>query len=423
MGIKTRFLVISDTQGGVYPTLAGHKFDVVVHCVDLSGTGGSNVSEYEETIKLLQGLDAPLKLVIAGRRDFMPNTPPLLSRCNSQILGQAFNNILEANRVFDAASGITFLEEGTHTFTLANGARLTVYASPHKVSWNAEPTHTEDHSFQYHAAEGHSFDIPANGNVDVVMTHGPPAGILDSSRTAGHIGCPHLFKAIERSRPLLHCFGRVREGWGAKLVRWRFGPPLPLSTSTDSLQHDKDSSNTASASALISDTIDPIQTVDIDSLRRLLILPSMSRCVRTTKGARLHEIQRRGYSATSHCVGDIRPMAEGRHTLFVNAAMAGATTALPAQPPWVVDIELSRAEGSRTEEDSEWTAELSGVDTMSEPQSLPETPALDPEVMGIEVKMDDLSMELPAMSPQPYRVEEPKRTLTITEVTPFLPPT
>ena len=45
---------------------------------------------------------------------------------------------------------------------------------------------------------------------------------------------------------------------------------------------------------------------------------------------------------TSHCAGDKHPLASGVQTLFVNASVAG-TEDLPVQWPWLVDIELPKA--------------------------------------------------------------------------------
>lgn len=49
--------------------------------------------------------------------------------------------------------------------------------------------------------------------LDVLITHGPPAGILDQSYR-GSIGCPHLAEAVRRVRPKLHIFGHAHEGRG-----------------------------------------------------------------------------------------------------------------------------------------------------------------------------------------------------------------
>jgi Icc-related predicted phosphoesterase len=52
-------------------------------------------------------------------------------------------------------------------------------------------------------------------NTDVLVTHGPPYGILDSSPSSGmHSGCRELFDAVMRVRPRLHVFGHVHDAYG-----------------------------------------------------------------------------------------------------------------------------------------------------------------------------------------------------------------
>jgi predicted phosphohydrolase len=62
----------------------------------------------------------------------------------------------------------------------------------------------------------HWAKVPA---VDVLVTHGPPQGILDRSHgQAEGIGDPELLAAVERIRPLLHVFGHVHAGYGQMSV-------------------------------------------------------------------------------------------------------------------------------------------------------------------------------------------------------------
>jgi len=52
-------------------------------------------------------------------------------------------------------------------------------------------------------------------DVDVLVTHGPPHGILDRGRESEmHSGCAELRNAVLRTRPKLHVFGHVHGGYG-----------------------------------------------------------------------------------------------------------------------------------------------------------------------------------------------------------------
>jgi Icc-related predicted phosphoesterase len=57
--------------------------------------------------------------------------------------------------------------------------------------------------------------IPAD--TDVLITHGPPQGILDKCHPEGYsLGCRDLMQRVEQLRPLLHIFGHVHGGYGSQ---------------------------------------------------------------------------------------------------------------------------------------------------------------------------------------------------------------
>lgn len=55
--------------------------------------------------------------------------------------------------------------------------------------------------------------IPAD--TDVLMTHGPPFGIMDEVGPLREaVGCPQLTRRVAQLRPRLHVFGHIHEGYG-----------------------------------------------------------------------------------------------------------------------------------------------------------------------------------------------------------------
>ena len=54
--------------------------------------------------------------------------------------------------------------------------------------------------------------IPSD--VDVLITHGPPMGVLDTTFDGEHVGCEELSAAIARIQPRVHIFGHIHEGYG-----------------------------------------------------------------------------------------------------------------------------------------------------------------------------------------------------------------
>lgn len=52
-------------------------------------------------------------------------------------------------------------------------------------------------------------------DTDILVTHGPPKGVLDRERGSDHRqGCPQLREAVLRLKPRLHVFGHVHVGYG-----------------------------------------------------------------------------------------------------------------------------------------------------------------------------------------------------------------
>jgi hypothetical protein len=58
---------------------------------------------------------------------------------------------------------------------------------------------------------------------DILLTHGPPYGILDATFRGQLVGCEELLEAVARVRPRLHVFGHIHEAHGVKEHRWDDG--------------------------------------------------------------------------------------------------------------------------------------------------------------------------------------------------------
>ncbi|HEY0426221.1 MAG TPA: metallophosphatase domain-containing protein [Pyrinomonadaceae bacterium] len=54
--------------------------------------------------------------------------------------------------------------------------------------------------------------IPADA--DILITHGPPNGILDRTPQGDFAGCEELRKKVEEIRPKAHIFGHIHHGYG-----------------------------------------------------------------------------------------------------------------------------------------------------------------------------------------------------------------
>lgn len=66
-------------------------------------------------------------------------------------------------------------------------------------------------------------------DVDILVTHGPPYGILDKVVLSGrgdefkHAGCEELLKRLENIKPKLHVFGHIHSDGGKQLIYKRPG--------------------------------------------------------------------------------------------------------------------------------------------------------------------------------------------------------
>lgn len=66
-------------------------------------------------------------------------------------------------------------------------------------------------------------------DVDILVTHGPPYGILDHVEISSrgdefkHAGCKHLRDTLDRIKPKLHVFGHIHECGGQQMILKRPG--------------------------------------------------------------------------------------------------------------------------------------------------------------------------------------------------------
>ena len=51
-------------------------------------------------------------------------------------------------------------------------------------------------------------------DTDVLITHGPPAGILDQTYEGQHVGCADLRRYVSMIKPKVHIFGHIHESYG-----------------------------------------------------------------------------------------------------------------------------------------------------------------------------------------------------------------
>ncbi|KAF1841487.1 Metallophos-domain-containing protein [Cucurbitaria berberidis CBS 394.84] len=298
-----RFLIMSDTHSAELPSTLP-ECDVLLHCGDLTDDGSPGA--ISEALEALSKVKAELKLVIAGNHEISLDKQYYLSEGGSLADIAAAQAMISPDPTSEASKGgVTFLSEGTHTFRISSGATFSIYASPYTPEYGTS-------GFQYPTNEDR-FNPPENtplwahnvgteeskvpSNIDIVMTHGPPKYILDSTSDGRSAGCEHLRKALERVKPKLHCFGHIHKSYGAQRI-----------------EYDKSSKSKDEAGSII-----PIAKEWVGK----------------------NQAKKKGFASLPP--GSLEVFRKGNQTLCINAAMEGEDGQLE-NAPWVVDLDLKVSE-------------------------------------------------------------------------------
>lgn len=176
----TRLVILSDTHG-FFSDIDVPNGDILIHAGDITTNG--TIDQTIEFNQFLGTLPHPHKIVIAGNHDTdLEEYPHLLEKVFTNcifLLDQAV--VVDGLKIY----GTPWQPEFNYwAFNLPRGMPL-------KERWDLIPEDT-----------------------DVLVTHGPPYGILDITEHDGHVGCKDLLVASKRVKPKLHVFGHVHGGYG-----------------------------------------------------------------------------------------------------------------------------------------------------------------------------------------------------------------
>ena len=90
--------------------------------------------------------------------------------------------------------------------------KIKIYGSPWTINFN-------NWAFNLSAEKLKKVWTQIPSDTDILMTHGPPEGILDKNLDGFPCGCVHLKSAVERVKPKLHVFGHIHEAYGMRQVQ------------------------------------------------------------------------------------------------------------------------------------------------------------------------------------------------------------
>ena len=179
-----RIVVISDTHG-LHEDLILPAGEMIIHAGDISERGTE-----EEIVSFLEwyaSLNFKYKIVIGGNHDifldesaveFSALVPPEISYLRNGLV------TIEGIRLWGSPTTPDFME-------WAFGKRR----DEMKEHWKYVPN-----------------------NVDILITHTPPFGILDKSRNYTSLGCRDLLTKVKEMKPKFHIFGHIHASYGQEKI-------------------------------------------------------------------------------------------------------------------------------------------------------------------------------------------------------------
>ena len=177
-----RIVCLSDTHN-YQDEIAVPDGDILLHAGDATGCG--RVEEITAFDDWLGRLPHRFKIFVAGNHDLLFEDRPALAQS------------LITNAVY--------LQD-----SMATIAGLKIYGSPWQP-WFYDWAFNLPHG----AALREKWDLIPEG-LDILITHGPPYGILDLTVNGDNAGCPELLDVVQQRKPRLHLFGHIHEGYGIK---------------------------------------------------------------------------------------------------------------------------------------------------------------------------------------------------------------
>lgn len=232
--MSTRIACISDTHGlqGRMSHEVPEETDVLIHAGDFSSIG--KYEDFANFRSFMEQQPHQQKIVIAGNHDVTMHSsyyiPKGALRFHKRIIDwenedqcREYMNKCQ-NEITSAA--FTYLEDSE---CCLHGTGTKVWGSP----WQPEFC---DWAFNLEKPEElrEKWDMIPD-DTDVLITHGPPYGILDKNDMGGHCGCREMLKTIqERVRPRVHIFGHIHEGYGSYFD----GTTLFVNASTCTVDYD-----------------------------------------------------------------------------------------------------------------------------------------------------------------------------------------
>jgi Icc-related predicted phosphoesterase len=185
--MSTKVVLISDTHCRLRKVVIPEG-DILIHAGDLTFQG--NVAEISQELRELERIAKNFKAVY-----FTPGNHDWMAEYNPSLFKQMCKDV-----------GVVFLHD---EWAVYDG--LVIYGSgwtPEFCDWALNVPRGPKLAEKW-------AQIP--DKVDILVTHGPPAGILDLVPYGGErAGCEDLFKRVMQVKPQLHVFGHIHHSYGVQ---------------------------------------------------------------------------------------------------------------------------------------------------------------------------------------------------------------
>jgi Icc-related predicted phosphoesterase len=181
-----KIVAISDTHGQ-HNDLELPKGDMIIHAGDVSKLG--HKSEVLDFLYYFSELDFEHKIFIAGNHDFF------FEKESKEEIAK----VIPQNVIYLNDSGIQI--EG-----------INIWGSPIQpwfFDWAFNKQRGTDIAKHWEL-------IPKD--TDILVTHGPPMGILDKTTKGLSVGCEELTRTVKSLHLKMHIFGHIHEAYGCQEV-------------------------------------------------------------------------------------------------------------------------------------------------------------------------------------------------------------
>ena len=182
-----RFVVISDTHG-LHEKIQLPKGDVLIHAGDATSRGHDH--EISAFGQWFGRQDFAYKIFVAGNHDFLFQT-------NQKEALLALKSLDEK---------IIYLQDSSFLLPFENTA-IKIWGSPWQPFFFDWAFNLRNHELEKAWQK-----IPQD--TQILITHGPPRGVLDLVERGEAVGCQHLRTKVLELSPKIHIFGHIHEGYG-----------------------------------------------------------------------------------------------------------------------------------------------------------------------------------------------------------------